>query len=91
MSPRFGLGAVGSNLLVCLSELAERDGVPVRFSSIRSIPTRRGMRFFMPSGSSTVSWVSPFPGCRLAASGIRPLIRELPGGVNLSAPLYFLR
>jgi saccharopine dehydrogenase (NAD+, L-lysine-forming) len=27
----FGLGAVGSNLLVCLSELAERDGVPVRF------------------------------------------------------------
>ncbi|MEY6432143.1 saccharopine dehydrogenase [Thioalkalicoccus limnaeus] len=27
----FGLGAVGSNLLICLSELAERDGVPVRF------------------------------------------------------------
>lgn len=27
----FGLGAVGSNLLICLAELAERDGVPVRF------------------------------------------------------------
>ncbi len=27
----FGLGAVGSSLLICLSELAERDGVPVRF------------------------------------------------------------
>jgi len=27
----FGLGAVGSNMLICLSELAERDGVPVRF------------------------------------------------------------
>ncbi|KAA6185367.1 saccharopine dehydrogenase [Thiohalocapsa marina] len=26
----FGLGAVGSNLLICLSELAERDEVPVR-------------------------------------------------------------
>jgi len=27
----FGLGAVGSNLLICLAELAERDGVPVQF------------------------------------------------------------
>lgn len=27
----FGLGAVGSALLICLSELAERDGKPVRF------------------------------------------------------------
>lgn len=27
----FGLGAVGSNLLICLAELAERDGVPVEF------------------------------------------------------------
>ena len=27
----FGLGAVGSNLLICLAELAERDGMPVRF------------------------------------------------------------
>lgn len=27
----FGLGAVGSSLLICLSELAERDEVPVRF------------------------------------------------------------
>jgi len=27
----FGLGAVGSNLLICLAELAERDDVPVRF------------------------------------------------------------
>ncbi|CRI64819.1 Saccharopine dehydrogenase [Thiocapsa sp. KS1] len=27
----FGLGAVGSALLICLSELAERDDVPVRF------------------------------------------------------------
>lgn len=27
----FGLGAVGSSLLICLAELAERDGVPVRF------------------------------------------------------------
>lgn len=27
----FGLGAVGSTLLVCLAELAERDEVPVRF------------------------------------------------------------
>jgi saccharopine dehydrogenase (NAD+, L-lysine-forming) len=27
----FGLGAVGSALLICLSELAERDGVPLRF------------------------------------------------------------
>ncbi|TCT24190.1 saccharopine dehydrogenase [Thiobaca trueperi] len=27
----FGLGAVGSSLLICLSELAERDGVPIRF------------------------------------------------------------
>jgi saccharopine dehydrogenase (NAD+, L-lysine forming) len=27
----FGLGAVGSAMLICLSELAERDGVPVRF------------------------------------------------------------
>lgn len=27
----FGLGAVGSNLLICLAELAERDGVPVHF------------------------------------------------------------
>lgn len=26
-----GLGAVGSSLLICLAELAERDGVPVRF------------------------------------------------------------
>ncbi|MFY9976519.1 MAG: saccharopine dehydrogenase [Chromatiaceae bacterium] len=27
----FGLGAVGSNILICLAELAERDGVPIRF------------------------------------------------------------
>ncbi len=27
----FGLGAVGSSLLICLAELAERDGIPVRF------------------------------------------------------------
>jgi saccharopine dehydrogenase (NAD+, L-lysine-forming) len=27
----FGLGAVGSSMLICLSELAERDEVPVRF------------------------------------------------------------
>jgi len=27
----FGLGAVGSAMLICLSELAERDDVPVRF------------------------------------------------------------
>ncbi|MFN9686612.1 MAG: saccharopine dehydrogenase [Cyanobacteriota bacterium] len=27
----FGLGAVGSSMLICLSELAERDGVPLRF------------------------------------------------------------
>lgn len=27
----FGLGAVGSNLLICLAELAEWDGVPVHF------------------------------------------------------------
>jgi len=27
----FGLGAVGSNLLICLAELAERDGVPIQF------------------------------------------------------------
>jgi hypothetical protein len=27
----FGLGAVGSSLLICLAELAERDGVQVRF------------------------------------------------------------
>jgi saccharopine dehydrogenase (NAD+, L-lysine forming) len=27
----FGLGAVGSSLLICLAELAERDGVPIRF------------------------------------------------------------
>lgn len=27
----FGLGAVGSAMLICFSELAERDGVPVRF------------------------------------------------------------
>jgi saccharopine dehydrogenase-like NADP-dependent oxidoreductase len=27
----FGLGAVGASLLICLAELAERDGVPVRF------------------------------------------------------------
>lgn len=27
----FGLGAVGSNILICLAELAERDGVPISF------------------------------------------------------------
>lgn len=27
----FGLGAVGSAMLICLSELAERDAVPIRF------------------------------------------------------------
>lgn len=27
----FGLGAVGSNLLICLAELAERDEIPIRF------------------------------------------------------------
>ncbi len=27
----FGLGAVGSSMLICFSELAEGDGVPVRF------------------------------------------------------------
>ena len=27
----FGLGAVGSAMLICLAELAERDGVPLRF------------------------------------------------------------
>jgi saccharopine dehydrogenase-like NADP-dependent oxidoreductase len=27
----FGLGAVGSSMLVCFDELAERDGIPVRF------------------------------------------------------------
>lgn len=27
----FGLGAVGSAMLICFSELAERDGVPLRF------------------------------------------------------------
>jgi saccharopine dehydrogenase (NAD+, L-lysine-forming) len=27
----FGLGAVGSSMLICLGELAERDGIPVRF------------------------------------------------------------
>lgn len=27
----FGLGAVGSSMLICLSELAERDDVPLRF------------------------------------------------------------
>lgn len=27
----FGLGAVGSSMLICLAELAERDGVPLRF------------------------------------------------------------
>lgn len=27
----FGLGAVGSSLLICLSELAERDEIPLRF------------------------------------------------------------
>jgi len=27
----FGLGAVGSSMLICLAELAERDGVPLQF------------------------------------------------------------
>ncbi len=27
----FGLGAVGSSMLICLAELAERDGIPVKF------------------------------------------------------------
>lgn len=27
----FGLGAVGSSMLICFDELAERDGIPVRF------------------------------------------------------------
>ena len=27
----FGLGAVGSSLLICLAELAERDGIPIKF------------------------------------------------------------
>jgi len=27
----FGLGAVGSSMLICLAELAERDGQPIRF------------------------------------------------------------
>jgi saccharopine dehydrogenase-like NADP-dependent oxidoreductase len=27
----FGLGAVGSSMLICLAELAEREGIPVRF------------------------------------------------------------
>jgi len=27
----FGLGAVGSSMLICLAELAERDGIPVQF------------------------------------------------------------
>lgn len=27
----FGLGAVGSSMLICLSELADRDDVPLRF------------------------------------------------------------
>jgi hypothetical protein len=27
----FGLGAVGSSLLICLAELAERDGIPLKF------------------------------------------------------------
>jgi saccharopine dehydrogenase-like NADP-dependent oxidoreductase len=27
----FGLGAVGSSMLICFDELAERDGIPIRF------------------------------------------------------------
>ncbi len=35
----FGLGAVGSNMLICLAELAERDGVAVRFLVYTIDPT----------------------------------------------------
>jgi hypothetical protein len=35
----FGLGAVGSSLLICLAELAERDGIPVRFRVFTIDPT----------------------------------------------------
>ena len=35
----FGLGAVGSSLLICLAELAERDGIPVRFKVFTIDPT----------------------------------------------------
>ncbi len=35
-----GLGAVGSGMLICLSELAERDGVPVRFVVFTTNPDR---------------------------------------------------
>jgi hypothetical protein len=35
----FGLGAVGSSLLICLAELAERDGVPLKFRVYTIDPT----------------------------------------------------
>mgnify|MGYP005858831805 FL=1 len=35
-----GLGAVGSGMLICLSELAERDAVPVRFVVFTTNPER---------------------------------------------------
>jgi len=35
-----GLGAVGSGMLICLSELAERDAVPVRFVVFTTNPDR---------------------------------------------------
>ena len=34
----FGLGAVGSSMLICLAELAERDGIPVRFKEFSIDP-----------------------------------------------------
>lgn len=35
----FGLGAVGSSLLICLAELAERDGIPLKFRVFTIDPT----------------------------------------------------
>lgn len=46
----FGLGAVGSSLLVCLAELVDRDGVPIRvFWSIRLIRQGHGILCIMQS------------------------------------------
>ena len=42
----FGIGAVGAVMLVCMAELAERDGVPVRFVAfVRSVDMARDALF----------------------------------------------
>jgi hypothetical protein len=87
----FGLGAVGSSMLICLAEIAERDGVPVHFRVYTIDPA--GARDALYHAESLLGQIDlvGVPSFDPLFAGEAPYLEQLQGSVllvNAAAPFF---